>query len=90
MAVYLVERAVPGISMEQLARVQRAAVVASRRFTADGTPVRYLRTTFLPSEDRCLCLFEAGDPASVREVNQAAGLPFTRIVEAVDLVPAAC
>jgi hypothetical protein len=87
MAVYLVERELPGISMEQLAAAQQAAITTSQRFTADGTAVRYLRSTFLPGEGRCLCLFESADPASVREVNQVAGLPFTRIVEALDLAP---
>ena len=32
-------------------------------------------------------LFEAPDPVSVRETNEAAGLPFRRIVEALDLMP---
>jgi len=34
-------------------------------------------------------LFEAPDADRVREVNEAAQLPFTRIVEALDLTPAA-
>ena len=87
MTVYLVERELGGITMEQLAGAQRAAIATSERFSADGTPVHYLRSTFLPDEGRCLCLFEARDPASVREVNEAAGLPFSRIVEALDLTP---
>ena len=87
MAVYLVERLLPGIMVEQLAAAQRAAAVASRRATEAGVPVRYLRSTFLPCESRCFCLFEAPDPVSVREVNEAARPPVTRIVEALDLVP---
>jgi hypothetical protein len=35
-----------------------------------------------------MCLFEAASADAVREVNQTAGLPFTRIVEALDLTPA--
>ncbi len=87
MAVYLVEREFGGITIEQLARAQRSAITTSRQFSEAGTPVRYLRSTFVPADGRCLCLFEAADPVSVREVNDAAGLPFTRIVEALDLVP---
>jgi len=87
MAVYMVERSLPGITMEALAGAQRAAIATSERLSAAGAPVRYLRSTFLPEEGRCLCLFEAGDPARVREVNEAAGLPFSRIVEALDLAP---
>lgn len=87
MAVYMVERDLAGITAEGLAAVQRAARLTSRRSSERGVPVRYLRSTFLPDEGRCLCLFEASDPVSVREVNEAARLPFTRIVEAFDLAP---
>ena len=87
MAVYMVERDLPGITMDQLAGAQRAAIDTSERFTAAGKPVRYIRSTFVPAEARCLCLFEAPDSASVREVNEAAGLPFRQISEALDLTP---
>lgn len=87
MAVYMVEREFGGITIEYLARAQRSAIATSRRFSEAGTPVRYLRSTFLPADGRCFCLFEAHDPVSVREVNEAAGLPFSRIVEALDLAP---
>ena len=87
MAVYMVERDLPGITMEQLAGAQRAAIETSQRFTAGGKPVRYIRTTFVPGEARCMCLFEAASAAAVREANEAAGIPFTRIVEALDLTP---
>jgi len=48
MAVYMVERSLPGISMEALAGAQRAAIATSERLSAAGAPVRYLRSTFLP------------------------------------------
>jgi hypothetical protein len=88
MAVYMVERSLPGISNEQLAGAQSAAIAGSQKSTAAGTPVRYIRTTFVPGESKCMCLFEAASADAVREVNQTAGLPFTRIVEALDLTPA--
>ena len=87
MAVYMVERDLTGITMPQLAGAQQAAIATSERFTADGTPVRYIRSTFVPGEARCMCLFEASTPDAVRDVNESAGLPFTRIVEAMDLTP---
>ena len=36
-----------------------------------------------------MCLFESGSEALVRDVNQTAGIPFTRILEAHDLTPSA-
>jgi hypothetical protein len=34
-----------------------------------------------------MCLFEAPNASLVREVNETAKIPFTRIVEAADLTP---
>jgi Protein of unknown function (DUF4242) len=87
MPVYMVDRNLPGITMEQLAAVQRAAIEVSRQFTEAGRPVRYIRSTFVPQEGHCMCLFESLDEATTREVNEQAQIPFTRIVEATDLTP---
>lgn len=87
MAIYITERTLPGITSEQLAAMQRAAVEMSARFTAQGRSVHYLRSVFVPSEGHCISLFEADSGALVRDVNEAAQLPFTRIVEALDLAP---
>lgn len=87
MAVYMVERDLPGITNDGLAGAQKAAIAGSEKSTASGTPVRYIRSTFVPGEARCMCLFEASTADAVRDVNESAGLPFTRIVEAMDLTP---
>ena len=87
MPVYMVERELPGIEMEQLAAAQKSAIETSKQFTTEGKPVRYIRTTFVPGEAHCMCLFEAENPDDVREVNETAKIPFTRIVEALDLTP---
>ena len=87
MAVYMVERNLPGITSEQLSGAQNAAISTSRQFTAQGNPVRYIRSTFVPGESKCMCLFEAPSEEAVRDVNTAAKLPFTRIVQALDLTP---
>jgi hypothetical protein len=88
MPVFMADRDLPGITMDQLAAAQKAAIDTSARFTADGRPVKYLRSTFVPGESHCMCLFEANDAETVRAVNEAAKIPFTRIVEAADLTPA--
>ena len=89
MAVYMVERELPGVTMEQLAGAQKAAIETGQQFTAEGKNVRYIRTTFVPGEAHCMCLFEADNADLVREVNETAQIPFTRIVEALDLTPSA-
>lgn len=87
MAVYMVDRDLKGITMEQLAAAQRRAIETGQRLTAEGKPVRYIRSTFVPGESHCMCLFEAPNPQLVKELNEAAQIPFSRIVEALDLTP---
>jgi len=87
MAVYMVERDLKGITMEQLAAAQRRAIETGQRLTGEGKPVRYIRSTFVPGESQCMCLFEAPNPQLVKELNEAAQIPFSRIVEALDLTP---
>lgn len=87
MPVYMVERDLPGITMEQLGAAQKAAIATGERLTAEGDDVRYIRSTFVPSESRCMCLFEAPNEGLVRRLNDEAGIPYTRVVEAADLTP---
>lgn len=87
MPVYMVDRNLPGITKEQLAGAQKAAIETSRQFTAQGKNVRYIRSMFVPGEAHCMCLFEASNPEVVKEVNDAAKIPYTRVVEAEDLTP---
>ena len=87
MAVYMVERDLPGITLEQLGGAQKAAIETSQEFTNKGKQVRYIRSTYVPGDSKVMCLFEASGQQLVEEVNQAANIPFTRVVEAMDLTP---
>lgn len=87
MPVYAVHRQLTGITMEELAGAQRAAIETSEQLSGDGAPVRYIRSNFYPADARCTCLFESTDAAAVRRVNEIAGLPFDRIEEVLDLNP---
>ncbi len=89
MAIYMVDRSLPGITMEQLAAAQKAAIETGKRLTAAGKQVRYIRSTFVPSEAHCMCLFEASNPELVKQLNDEAKIPYTRVVEADDLTPRA-
>jgi len=87
MPVYLVERDLPGVTLEQLAAAQKTAIQMGKELTAQGREVRYIRSTFVPGEHRSMCLFEAPNPENVREANERGKIPFTRIVQAEDLTP---
>ena len=56
---------------------------------ARGEYVRYIRSTYLPDESRCMCWFEAPSAEAVAEVNEVAKVPFDRILEAIEFTPEA-
>lgn len=87
MSVFMVERSLGGISLDDLGGAQRAAIEMGEQMTASGTPVRYIRTTFAPEDGRCMCLFEAQSSEDVKRLNDEAGLPYDRVVPAMDLTP---
>ena len=87
MPVYMVERELPGITMDQLAAAQKAAIETGDRMTSEGRNVKYIRTAYVPGEERAMCMFQADNADLVKEANETAQIPFTRIVEAMDLTP---
>jgi uncharacterized protein DUF4242 len=88
MPKYMVERHLPGFKPEELPSAAGAAKRATEDMTKEGIPVRYLGSTFVPNEERCLCMFEGPSADVVRQANQRAGLPLERIVEATNISPA--
>ena len=87
MTIYMVERNLKGIAMSDLAAAQQAAIKTANAYAASGTPMRYIRSTFAPEDGRCMCLFEARSAADVKRLNDEAKLPYTQVVEALDLTP---
>ena len=79
---YMVERYLPGITSDQLTLAARSAKSATAQMTQEGTPVRYLRSTFIPEAEKCFCLFEGPSEEAVRKANERAQIPFERIHQA--------
>lgn len=82
MPKYMVERYLPGITGDQLTAAAKKAKSTTAQLTQEGTPVRYLRSTFIPGEEKCFCLFEGPSEEAVRQANERAQIPFERILEA--------
>lgn len=87
MAVFMVDRDLPGISMEALGAAQKAAIDTAEVYRQRGRDVRYIRSTFVPGEFHCMCLFEAPTSQDVVDLNDEAKIPYTRVTEALDLTP---
>jgi hypothetical protein len=85
MSTYIAERYLPGITQEQLLDAARRAKLATAEMTTAGTPVTYLRSTFLPGDQTCYCLFEGPSEQAVRDANNKAEIPYERIIPAVHL-----
>ena len=86
MAVYMVERSLPGITMEQLGAAQKAAIETGKRLTAAGSPCATYGA-HSSAGIHCMCLFEAPNPELVKQLNDEAKIPYTRVIEAADLTP---
>ena len=87
MQIYMVERSLKGIPMNDLAAAQKKAISTAEDMTRAGTPVRYIRSTFVPDSGRCLCLFAATSAEAVKALNEKANIPFDSVVPALDLTP---
>jgi Protein of unknown function (DUF4242) len=84
MAEFLVELYV---SREDPAAVERGAERARRagqELTHEGTPVRYLRSLYVPEDETCFFFYLARCVDDVREAARRAALPFDRISEAFE------
>jgi Protein of unknown function (DUF4242) len=86
-ATFLVFRDLPGITRDQYAAAQQAAIDAARRASTPSRQIRYQGGFFLPGQARAVCIFDADSAADVTKVNDWAGVPFTDVLEAIDLRP---
>jgi Nickel responsive protein SCO4226-like len=64
------------------AAVERARE-AAERLTRHGTPVRYVRSIFVPEDETWFLLYDASSVDLVRTAADHAGLAFDRVAEAV-------
>ncbi|MCH7738275.1 MAG: DUF4242 domain-containing protein [Chloroflexi bacterium] len=85
MPQYVVERHLPNYTGEQVAAAAKRAKQTTLAMTREGTPVRYMRSIFVPGEDKCYCLFEGDTADVVRLANERANLPVESIKEALSI-----
>jgi hypothetical protein len=64
-------------------RRTRRARQAAAALTREGTPVRFVRSIYVPEDETCFVLYEARSCAAVREAASRAELSFERVARAI-------
>ena len=85
--LFLVEHDLHGLSPEQQASAHQVLEEAVHRATGRGSRIRYVQRILASGEPRCLCLFQAPGPETVRSVNDIAQFPLARVVAVTSSVP---
>ena len=87
MAYYVVTRHLPGITPDALTGAGIRAKSCASEMTDEGTPVRWIRSFYIPQTEQTHCYFEANSTDAVKEVNERANIPFSEIYEVQELSP---
>ena len=86
MTLYLVEHQLRDVGESNLASLRDALSEIATRLNAagEGETIRYIRSTVVSAQGRCICLFEASSEMLVRRANELAQVPIVSISSAVD------
>ena len=87
MPFFVVKRDLPGVTPEILQSAGIRAKTCCAEITGEGQAVRWIRSFFLPETEQNHCYFECPSKAVVEQANQRARIPFTQIIEVVEMTP---
>jgi Protein of unknown function (DUF4242) len=79
--MYLVERYWPGVTSELLLEARNRDLRAIEQMNNEGTFIRHVTSILIPSEEVVFSVYEGPSAAAVRQLNERAGIPASRIVE---------
>ena len=83
MPEYLVELYLPRTDTAVVERSAERARLGAELLTRAGTPVRFVRSIFVPEDETCFVIYEAASTGAVRAAAARAGLRFERVVALV-------
>jgi hypothetical protein len=78
---YLVEHYWPGVTQDAFRHA--AELVRASADTLEG--IRFLHSTLVPEDESAFCVFAASSSALVAEAYRLAGVPYERILDALDV-----
>jgi hypothetical protein len=82
---YLAERYETGVTGEQIAADATRLAAATRKLRAEGHPIEFLGSTFVPGDDATLSRFASSSADLVETAHRLASVPVERVVEALSL-----
>ena len=82
MGTFIVELYVARGEETALERGVELTRAAAEQLTRTGTPVRLLWSIFVPEDETCFLLLDAGYAGAAQDAARAAGLPFERAATA--------
>lgn len=82
MPTYLVERYWPGVTSERFLEALKGRRVMEQ-MRVEGTRIPDIASILILSEEVVFSVYEGPSAAVVRELNQRADIPVSRIVEAI-------
>lgn len=68
---------------DELGQAARAAARETERVSRAESPVRYLGSLVFVNDELVLCLYESSSRAAVKQINERAGVPCERLMEAL-------
>ena len=80
---YLVERYWPGVTMERLLEAVETVCRVMEEMGSTGTQLRYINSILLPREEVVFSVYHGPSAAAVGELDERAGIPVSRIVDAI-------
>lgn len=83
MPTYLVERYWPGVTSELLLEALNRGRRVMEEMSGEGTPIRDISCTLIPGEEVVFSMYQGPSAGEVRQLNERAGIPVSRIVEAI-------
>ena len=83
MPTYLVERYWPGVTMERLLEAMERGRHVMEQMSGQGTYIRDISCTLIPGEEVVFSVYEGPSAVEIRQLNERADIPVSRIVEAI-------
>ena len=83
MPTYLVERYWPGVTSDLLLEALTRGRRVMGEMSVEGTHIRDISCTLIPGEEVVFSVYEGPSAAAVRQLSERAGIPVSRIVEAI-------